>query len=168
MDSKYKRDFQAHLKSLTPKKRKAYRLAGLDGPLVSYRGSGCPAGDIAESSLASHHPDIANLIDGRTAESEEEETFHSSCGICRVLSYVKGKSNPSLTIDCVLLVFNLPGYEGESMTTIANRYGVSRAAVSRRCVKITEELRVPPSRAMRSERNREACRQARTKRKAGP
>jgi LysM repeat protein len=39
---------------------------------------------------------------------------------------------------------------GDSMSLIAKRYGVTRAAVSKRCVDITQRLNLPPSRAMRS------------------
>jgi len=36
------------------------------------------------------------------------------------------------------------------MTEIAQRNGVTRAAVSKRCVELTQKLKINPSRAMRS------------------
>jgi hypothetical protein len=36
------------------------------------------------------------------------------------------------------------------MTEIANRHDVTRAAVSKRCVELTQSLNLKPSRAMRS------------------
>jgi len=165
MDAEYKHAFSAHLSSLPPEEQEAFKLAGIDGPLVSYRGSGCPGGDIAESSLANHTPDIADLIDGKTVESADAETSYTTDGICEVLSYIRSQPRPGLTIDCLALVFNLPIYGGESMTDLATRHGVCKAAVSKRCVKITKDLKIQPSRAMRSEKTREACRRAQIKKK---
>jgi hypothetical protein len=50
------------------------------------------------------------------------------------------------------------------MTDIAKRHGITRAAVSKRCVDITERLNLPPSRAMRSEKARRIYRRAQLKR----
>jgi hypothetical protein len=49
------------------------------------------------------------------------------------------------------------------MTEIAKRHGITRAAVSKRCVELTELLDLPPSRAMRSLTARMAYRSARIK-----
>ena len=50
------------------------------------------------------------------------------------------------------------------MTKIAKRHGITRAAVSKRCVDITERLKLPPSRAMRSEKARKIYRRSQIKR----
>lgn len=50
---------------------------------------------------------------------------------------------------------------GDSMAEIARRHGVTRAAVSKRCVELTELLGLRPSRAMRSLTARESYRDAR-------
>ena len=47
------------------------------------------------------------------------------------------------------------------MTDIAKRHGISRAAVSKRCVELTELLNLRPSRAMRSLTARNTYRSAR-------
>jgi hypothetical protein len=47
------------------------------------------------------------------------------------------------------------------MSDIAKRHGISRAAVSKRCVELTELLDLPPSRAMRSLTARKRYRDAR-------
>lgn len=52
------------------------------------------------------------------------------------------------------------------MTAIAQRHGVTRAAVSKRCVELTEKLGVMPSRAMRSLTARAAYAHARHQRTA--
>ena len=45
--------------------------------------------------------------------------------------------NTRLTIECLAVALGLSAYNGESMTEIAKRHGVTRAAVSKRCVDIT-------------------------------
>jgi hypothetical protein len=52
-------------------------------------------------------------------------------------------------------------YCGDSMTEIAKRHGVTRAAVSKRCVELTRALNLNPSRAMRSVSARQSYRRAR-------
>jgi hypothetical protein len=54
----------------------------------------------------------------------------------------------------------LSAYNGDSMTSIAKRCGVTRAAVSKRCVDITKRLKVLPSRAMRSTKARKIYQKA--------
>ena len=70
--------------------------------------------------------------------------------------------NARLTAECIALVSGL-AYTGSSMTEIAKRHGVTRAAVSKRCVELTELLDLRPSRAMRSLTARKAYRSARIK-----
>jgi hypothetical protein len=67
----------------------------------------------------------------------------------RVLGELLSAPNRGLTLECFALVSGL-SYTGDSMTQIAQRHGVGRAAVSKRCVELTERLGLPPSRAMRS------------------
>ena len=47
------------------------------------------------------------------------------------------------------------------MTEIAKRHGLTRAAVSKRCVELAQKIGLPPSRAMRSLTARVAYAQAR-------
>jgi hypothetical protein len=60
-----------------------------------------------------------------------------------------------LALDCLAVVTGL-SYEGDSMTEIALRYDITRAAVSKRCVELTKALGLKPSRAMRSLAARES------------
>ena len=70
------------------------------------------------------------------------------------------QGNARLTIECLALVSGLV-YEGDSLTKIAARHGVTRAAVSKRCVDLTEALSLKPSRALRSMAARSHYRDAR-------
>ena len=77
-----------------------------------------------------------------------------------VLGEVLNHANSRLTAECIALVSGLI-YSGDSMTDIAKRHGISRAAVSKRCVELTELLNLRPSRAMRSLTARKSYRSAR-------
>jgi hypothetical protein len=52
-------------------------------------------------------------------------------------------------------VFRLPCDEGESQTDLASEFGLSRADVSKYCVTLTDRLKVPPGRGMRTSETRE-------------
>ena len=72
----------------------------------------------------------------------------------RLVGLMLADTNPALGVTGI-------GYEGASMAEIARRHGVTRAAVSKRCVDLCDSFGVPPVRAMRPETNRERCREAR-------
>jgi predicted DNA-binding protein YlxM (UPF0122 family) len=77
-----------------------------------------------------------------------------------VLGEILCHDNARLTTECIALVSGL-SYSGASMTEIAERHGITRAAVSKRCVELTELLDLKPSRAMRSLTARKRYRAAR-------
>jgi hypothetical protein len=78
----------------------------------------------------------------------------------RVLGEILSHDNARLTAECIALASGL-SYTGSSMTDIAQRHGITRAAVSKRCVELTELLDLRPSRAMRSLTARTRYRDAR-------
>lgn len=82
----------------------------------------------------------------------------------RLVADIVYEDNTRLTIDCLTIALGLRVYGGDSMTTVARRHGITRAAVSKRCVDITERLKLPPSRAMRSESARKIYRNSQLKR----
>jgi hypothetical protein len=81
----------------------------------------------------------------------------------RVMGELLSAPNRSLTLECMAAVSGL-SYTGDSFTDIAKRHRVSRAAVSKRCIELTERLGLPPSRAMRSLTARKAYRHAQLRR----
>jgi len=78
----------------------------------------------------------------------------------RLVGILLADPNPSLGRECMALVTGI-GYDGCSMAAIAIRHGVTRASVSKRCVDLCQTLGIPPTRAMRSVKNRQKCREAR-------
>ena len=167
-DAQYERDYRAWVDSLPPEEQAKLGSQGLDKPMVARHGNGAADRDMAESSRASHTPDIAALVDHETDECGE----HSMRGATEILRHfvadLLSEGNTRLSIECLAIALSLSAYDGETMTDVAKRHGITRAAVSKRCVDITERLNLPPSRAMRSTRARKIYRKAQLKRHRRP
>jgi hypothetical protein len=163
-DAQYEREYEAWVKSMSLEERREAEKLGLLKPCLQRHGNGAADHDMAESSRASHTPDIAALVDH---EGDQSETPHARDAIEVLRVFVAdliAAGNTRLTVECLAVALGLSAYNGESMTTIAKRHGVTRAAVSKRCVDITTQLNLPPSRAMRSEKARKTYRNSQLKR----
>jgi hypothetical protein len=152
-DGEYERDYEAWVKSMTLEERREAEKLGLLKPCLQRHGNGAADHDLADSPLASHTPDIASLVD----QDEDDQHEVIAAGMAeanRILRHLVADlidaENTRLTIECLAASLGLSAYNGDSMTSIAKRCGVTRAAVSKRCVDITKRLKVLPSRAMRS------------------
>ena len=158
-DGQYERDYEAWVKSMTLDERREAERLGLLKPCIQRHGNGAADHDMAESSRASHTPDIAALVDHEEDTPEPAENMGDATRILRhLVADIITEDNTRLTIDCLAIALGLRVYAGDSMTTIAKRHGITRAAVSKRCVDIIERLKLPPSRAMRSENARKIYR----------
>ena len=153
-DAQYERDYEAWVKSMTLDERREAERLGLLKPCIQRHGNGAADHDMAESSRASHTPDIAALVDHEDEEPEAHSMGSATEILRRLVDDIVSEDNTRLTIDCLSIALGLRVYAGDSMTQIANRHGITRAAVSKRCVDITQRLKLPPSRAMRSEKAR--------------
>ena len=162
-DAQYEREYEAWVKSMSREERQEAEKLGLLKPCLQRHGNGAPDHDMAESSAASHTPDIAALVDG---DEEQVGTInHDAIDVLRhFVADLISEGNTRLTVECLAVALGLSAYNGESMTSIAKRHGVTRAAVSKRCVDITRQLNLPPSRAMRSEKARNTYRNSQLKR----
>ena len=160
-DDEYQREYRAWIESLPPAERRQLESQGLAEPYVAKHGNGSAMGDASDSPLMREGDDPALIPD---AEPEADnttcdvESVHSA--IRRVVAEILYHNNARLTAECIALVSGL-AYDGSSMSDIAKRHGISRAAVSKRCVELTELLDLPPSRAMRSLTARKSYRAAR-------
>jgi len=164
-DAQYERDYEAWVKSMTLAERREAEKLGLLKPCLQRHGNGAAEHDMADSPAASYTPDIAALVDHETEESRQPDGMKDATRILRYLvADLLAEGNTRLTIECLAVALGLSGYNGESMTDIAKRYGVTRAAVSKRCVDITKRLNLLPSRAMRSELARKIYRSSQLKR----
>lgn len=162
-DAQYERDYEAWVKSMSLEERREAENLGLLKPCLQRHGNGAADHDMAESSRASHTPDIAALVD-HDEDNQEEVIAAGMAEANRILRHLVAdlidSENMRLTIECLAVSLGLSAYNGESMTSIAKRCGVTRAAVSKRCVDITKRLKVLPSRAMRSVKARKIYRKA--------
>ena len=163
-DSQYERDYEAWVKSMTLDERRQAEKLGLLKPCLQRHGNGAADHDMAESSRASHTPDIAALVDHEDEEPEAHSMGSATEILRRLVADIVSEDNTRLTIDCLAITLGLRVYAGDSMTQIANRHGITRAAVSKRCVDITNRLNIQPSRAMRSKRARQIYRNSQLKR----
>ena len=164
-DAQYAREYRAWIDSLPADERRKLEAQGLAKPDVARHGNWSAKGDAADSPLMREGDDPA-LMPEPEPEPEPEpppsiRDDEASWATARhVLGEVLNHSNARLTAECIALVSGLI-YCGDSMTDIAQRHGITRAAVSKRCVELTELLNLRPSRAMRSLTARKSYRSAR-------
>lgn len=164
MDDDYRREYQQWISSLPPEERRRVKEMGLEKAYLP-SGSGGATKDAAESSRARcedsfEEPEESSLIKpfARHPQPADTEGLHDL--LRRLVGEMVSQSNARLSLDCLALVTGL-AYDGDSMTEIAKRHDVTRAAVSKRCVELTQSLNLKPSRAMRSLLARESYRKAR-------
>lgn len=162
-DAEYASAYKEWIASLSSEERAKLRADGLDHPDLQRHGSGAANGDAAESPLMKEGDDPALLPDPEPepelapTSSDPEQIWDI---MRRMLGELLSHDNARLTVECLALVSGLQ-YSGASMTDIAKRHGITRAAVSKRCVELTELLDLRPSRAMRSLTARQRYRDAR-------
>lgn len=169
-DAQYEREYRAWIESLSAEDLKQVEAAGLAQPCVHRHGNGAPDRDLADSPLASHTPDIAALVDHEPPGGESADLpMRDAVEILRhLVADLIAEGNTRLTIECLAIALGLSAYDGETMTDVAKRHGITRAAVSKRCVDITTRLNLPPSRAMRSTLARRIYKKAQLKRHRPP
>lgn len=83
--------------------------------------------------------------------------------ITRFALAIMQHKNPRLTVTAFAFAAGLYVLEGKSVTELALELGVTKQALSKRIVLITQELGLPPSRGMKSVEARESYRRAQMK-----
>jgi len=163
-DAAYAREYDRWLQSMTPEERYQARLLGVDQPQLPSDGGGCLDEDAADSHLAS--VPAAEIVESpepdegaATARPETVSTEEIWDILRRLIGQLMTDRNARLSLECLALVSGL-SFLGDSMSAVARRHRVTRAAVSKRCVELTEHLNLLPSRAMRSLTARRAYRAA--------
>lgn len=174
-DAEYRREYHAWLAAMTPEERRRAESLGLAKPLVEDAGGGFGSKDIADTPLAAEWPKEFGEGEGEGGGNGVYPltgTFVLSTGggggravdetvwdaVRRLVGEVLSQPDRSLAVECLALSSGM-SYLGDSMAEVARRHGVTRAAVSKRCVELTDKLGLPPSRAMRSRAARESYRQ---------
>jgi hypothetical protein len=151
-NTRYKAEYAKWVAGLTPKQRRQLQAQGLLEAQVDPLKTG-KTNDVSELPLT------AEEVVTETSEDADEESW---AALRLMIADLLADPNPALGVDCLALVSGI-GFMGESMTAIAKRHGVTRAAVSKRCVQITEQLNLLPSRSMKSLTARKVYRTAQKK-----
>ena len=154
----YAREYEKWIQSLPPEERRELAALGLDSPELPKRSAGIGVSrDAAEQSAAQTLEEIA-------APDPDEGISPEDLRIMEALQKLIGElvtdRNPRLAIECLALVCSI-AYQGNSLTEIAARHDLTRAAVSKRCLELSERLGVKNRRALRSDHAREAYAEAR-------
>ena len=160
-DAAYRREYAAWLATLTPEELAIVKAAGLDQPVRDDSGHGANFSerDVAESAVAAPQCEPLERIEptcdqpGYQAQRMDAEQIWDV--LRRLIGDLLMQRNAQLSLECLALVSGV-SFLGDSMNAIGRRHGLSRAAVSKRCVEMTAKLGVLPSRAMRSLTAREA------------
>jgi hypothetical protein len=155
LDQEYAKEYAAWLDTLSAEERQQLEGLGLDSPEIPKRSAGIGLScDAAEQSAA-------QSLDEIPEPDPDPSVTEADLRVCEVIQKLIGElivdKNPRLAIECLALTTGI-AYEGNSMIAIAKRYGLSRAAVSKRCVELAERLGVKNPRPMKSESAREIYR----------
>ena len=154
-DADYRRQYAVWLASLSPAELARVKAAGLGEPVRDEQGHGAnfSARDLAETSLAatSSHPldSIEPACDQPGFQAQRTDAEEVWDVVRRLLGELLVQKNAKLALECLALTSGV-SFLGDSMTEIARRHGLTRAAVSKRCVELAQKIGLPPSRAMRS------------------
>lgn len=141
--------YEAAWKNLTPAQRKRMAKLGITGPERPNYRTGKPDQEAYVEKVAAvrdEDPDRGGDEGDQTSICGGHDSTWSA--LRRLVTLIRSQDNIQLSIDCFSLVSGMQ-YDGESMAAIARRHHVTRAAVSKRCVEMTEILGLKPAAGMR-------------------
>jgi hypothetical protein len=161
-DQEYQQAYAEWINGMTPHEREQLAAQGLDSPEIPKRSAGIGVSrDAAEQSGASC---LDEIIDESAGPQEHDDDFwkvaadlRAGEAIIRIVSEILGGGNAALATECLALATGV-AYEGASESAIAQKFGITRAAVSKRCIELSERLGVKNLRPMKTERAREIYR----------
>ena len=153
----YSQAYADWVAKLSPKKRRELQERGLLEAQVDAFETGKPI-DVSELPFA----DEAAKPEPEDEPQPEADAENVWAALRRLIAELLADRDPGLALDCLALVSGV-GFMGDSMTAIAKRHKVTRAAVSKRCIHLTEQLDLLPSRSMKSLTARTSYRTAQTK-----
>ena len=148
----YAKSYREWVESLPPQERRELAALNLDKPHAPGYSSGTGL-DIDVADLAVFEEVAA------PAEGEEIHDWQTAADlrtaevIAKLVSEILA-TDPSITIECLALVTGV-GYLGSSESDLARKYGLTRAAVSKKCIELSERLGIKNHRAMRTQQARE-------------
>ena len=114
-------------------------------------------GELAEALEIIREHGLEAVPAGTTDSSMSKGLEIVRCALSNILN-PGARSSSQLEAEVVALAIGYPGVASEQ--EVANRHGISKQAISKRCIEFCEELGLPRSFHMRSPETREACRNA--------
>lgn len=100
------------------------------------------------------------VYDPRDEEVRQPKESREVAILRKIMGFLISDPHPELSISCLCLISSVC-YNGRSMSDIAKKHKVTRAAVSKRCVDLCNDFGIDPVMALRSKKGRENCRKAR-------
>jgi hypothetical protein len=97
-----------------------------------------------DNSLAASVGFDFDAIDGEAPTSDTPRADALEFGR-RLVSYIRSQDRARLTVDCLYLALGDAELEAETMSAVAARNGITKAAVSKRVKKIRADLHLPLS-----------------------
>lgn len=169
-NANYKKEYLEWVKSMSPEELKNLQDLGLDRPdVISTSINTGYSKDVAETSGSSYDPaTFIPISDEKEPEevtdtpSKYEINIRISEAIQSVITQIVSSPNPLLTVECLMLASGI-AYQGASETSIAKKHGLTRAAISKRCIVLADNIGIKNLRAMRSQKVRDQNRLARIK-----
>ncbi len=145
-DSEYRREYATWYATLPPEERQYLKAHGLDHAVVDYHisESGC---DVTERNIAAP----ADAAEVATTQDFEKRLWETVEGIAILIIDAE---NPRLEADTLAFMAGFYARMGKSGRELGARYGLTRAAWSKRCKFTQRKLALSPSAFMKSE---EAC-----------
>lgn len=129
--------------ALTPEEREELARLGISGPELP-RYNTCKPDDDRSIELASGSPDAAPVVALQAEVSPDSlESIRNFVGV------LISTQQTRLSLECAAILLGLP-YVGGSMSEVAKRHKLTRAAISKRCIELSQQLGIEHAPALRS------------------
>ena len=130
------------------------QLSDYDGPLPVSRDS-LRSFVIQQFRYAAGPTAVSAMLENFVAH---DEGIHIANAVRRMLVIIRSQARPALTCDAIAIAMGIHIGEGRSLEEIAKAHGITKQALSKRVIRICDDLHLPPSVLMRSVESRESYR----------
>lgn len=133
----------------------------LDSQLSAYQGPIPQSRDMLRLFVVRQFRSVASVTAVSAMIQEfvdNDEQSHLAKALRRMLIVIRTQARPALTCDALAVAMGIHLGEGRTLEEIAKAHGVTKQALSKRAVKICDELGLRPSVLMRTEDSRESYR----------
>ena len=155
-DAIYKKEWHKWINSLTQEEREHLEESGVDLVIPNYN---TWKQDDTETLSRSSDNTSFTVNTSLTPEMSDAKIWDV---LRRLIGEILSKKNAQLSLECFAVISGV-SFLGDSETEIAKRNGVTRAAVSKRCIELSDKLNMTPSRSMKSKQARISYSKARKK-----